>query len=77
MISIFPAELEATQTDRRAAIEVLRKRFVLLWDRLAFDEDEKRQILEENNTCKLSVVDNFKKQVLKWGMWTNKGRLLC
>ena len=63
-LPILPCtELETTREERRGTIEVLKKRFLQLWDRLTLDEGEKQTILQENNTCQLSVVENLKTQV--------------
>jgi len=59
----YREELETICQDRKVQIAELESRFILLWHRLALDEDEKQQILQENNSRKLSVIDNFKSQI--------------
>jgi len=59
----YREELELIYEERKVKIAELESRFILLWHRLALDEDEKQQILKENNSRKLSVIENFKSQI--------------
>jgi len=59
----YHQELRLLQSDRQNTIKELRLRFVQLWHRLALDEHEKEEILRVNQSCHLSVIENFQTQI--------------